>query len=160
MLPSAGVLTRVGRCMPGHEIFLSALELHAMMRCGTYLLLLELHIRASTYMWNVLWSRRRAWWYILRRMHAQLAYILGWRIEWAWAKTCMHWWCTWTCFLNVNVKTVQFDTILNEPSVIIIQMRVNTCLPESVPHIIPPISDFSCMFSSLHFINYTSWREI
>ena len=35
------------------------------------------------------------------------------------------------------VRTVQFDTILNEPSVIIIQMRVNTCLPESVPRVIP-----------------------
>ena len=35
------------------------------------------------------------------------------------------------------VRTAQFDTILNEPPVIIIQMRVNTCLPESVPRVIP-----------------------
>ena len=35
------------------------------------------------------------------------------------------------------VRIAQFDTILNEPSVIIIQMRVNTCLPESVPRVIP-----------------------
>ena len=35
------------------------------------------------------------------------------------------------------VRTVQFDTILNESSVIIIQMRVNTCLPKSVPRVIP-----------------------
>ena len=27
------------------------------------------------------------------------------------------------------VRTAQFDTILNEPPVIITQMRVNTCLP-------------------------------
>ena len=32
----------------------------------------------------------------------------------------------------ISVRTAQFDTILNEPLVIIIQMRVNTCLPESV----------------------------
>ena len=36
-----------------------------------------------------------------------------------------------------TVRTAQFDTILNEPSVIIIQMRINTCLPESVPRVIP-----------------------
>ena len=36
-----------------------------------------------------------------------------------------------------NVRTAQFGTILNESSLIIIQMRVNTCLPESVPHVIP-----------------------
>ena len=36
-----------------------------------------------------------------------------------------------------DVRTVQFDTILNEPPVIIIQMGVNTCLPESVPRVIP-----------------------
>ena len=36
-----------------------------------------------------------------------------------------------------TVRTAQFDTILNEPPVIIIQMRVNTCLPESVPRAIP-----------------------
>ena len=35
------------------------------------------------------------------------------------------------------MRTAQFDTILNEPPVIIIQMRVNTCLPESVPRVIP-----------------------
>jgi len=35
------------------------------------------------------------------------------------------------------VRTAQFDTILNELPVIIIQMRVNTCLPESVTHVIP-----------------------
>ena len=35
-----------------------------------------------------------------------------------------------------NVRTGQFDTILNEPPVVIIQMRVNTCLPESVPRVI------------------------
>ena len=35
------------------------------------------------------------------------------------------------------VRTAQFDTILNKPPVIIIQMRVNTCLPESVPRVIP-----------------------
>ena len=35
------------------------------------------------------------------------------------------------------MRTAQFNTILNEPSVIIIQMRVNTCLPESVPRVIP-----------------------
>ena len=38
---------------------------------------------------------------------------------------------------SVTVRTAQFDTILNEPPVIIIQMRVNTCLPESVPRVIP-----------------------
>ena len=36
-----------------------------------------------------------------------------------------------------GVRTAQFDTILNEPPVIIIQMRVNTCWPESVPRVIP-----------------------
>jgi len=30
---------------------------------------------------------------------------------------------------EVIVRTAQFDTILNEPPVIITQMRVNTCLP-------------------------------
>ena len=35
------------------------------------------------------------------------------------------------------MRTAQFDTILNEPPVIIIQMRVNMCLPESVPRVIP-----------------------
>ena len=35
------------------------------------------------------------------------------------------------------MRTAQFDTILNEPPVIIIQMRVNTCLSESVPRVIP-----------------------
>ena len=35
------------------------------------------------------------------------------------------------------MRTAQFDTILNEPPVILIQMRVNTCFLESVPHIIP-----------------------
>ena len=35
------------------------------------------------------------------------------------------------------VRTAQFNTILNEPPIIIIQMRVNTCLPESVPRVIP-----------------------
>ena len=39
--------------------------------------------------------------------------------------------------LLVDVRTAQIDTILNEPPVIIIQMRVNTCLPESVPRVIP-----------------------
>ena len=39
--------------------------------------------------------------------------------------------------LKPDVRTAQFDTILNEPPVIIIQMRVNTCLPESVPRVIP-----------------------
>src|SRR6185503_19285657 len=39
--------------------------------------------------------------------------------------------------LGVRCENHQFDTILNEPSVIIIQMRVNTCLPESVPRVIP-----------------------
>ena len=38
---------------------------------------------------------------------------------------------------TLSVRTAQFDTILNEPPAIITQMRVNTCLPESVPHIIP-----------------------
>ena len=37
------------------------------------------------------------------------------------------------------VTTAQFDTILNEPPVTVIQMRVNTCLPESVPRVIPHI---------------------
>jgi hypothetical protein len=35
------------------------------------------------------------------------------------------------------VRTAQFDTILNKPPVIIIQMRVNTCLPVRVPRVIP-----------------------
>ena len=35
------------------------------------------------------------------------------------------------------MRTIQFDTILNEPPVIITQMRVNTCLPERVPRVIP-----------------------
>ena len=35
------------------------------------------------------------------------------------------------------VRTAQFDTILNEPPVIIIQMRVNTSLPKSMPRVIP-----------------------
>ena len=35
------------------------------------------------------------------------------------------------------VRIAQFDTILNEPPVIIIQMRVNTCWPESMPRVIP-----------------------
>ena len=39
--------------------------------------------------------------------------------------------------MPIPVRTAQFDTILNEPPVIIIQMRVNTCLPESVPRVIP-----------------------
>ena len=33
-----------------------------------------------------------------------------------------------SCLMGA-VRTAQFDTILNEPSVIITQMRVNTCLP-------------------------------
>ena len=36
-----------------------------------------------------------------------------------------------------GVRTAQFDTILNEPPVIVIQMRVNTCLSERVPRVIP-----------------------
>jgi len=36
-----------------------------------------------------------------------------------------------------TVRTVQFNIILNEPPVIIFQMRVNTYLPESVPRITP-----------------------
>ena len=32
------------------------------------------------------------------------------------------------------VRTTQFDTILNEPPVIIIQIKVNTYWPESVPY--------------------------
>ena len=36
-----------------------------------------------------------------------------------------------------RMRTVKFDIILNESPVIIIQMRVNTCLPESVPRVIP-----------------------
>ena len=40
--------------------------------------------------------------------------------------------------LHANVvRTVQFNTILNEPSVIIFRMGVNTCLPESVPRVTP-----------------------
>ena len=39
--------------------------------------------------------------------------------------------------ISLTVRTAQFDTILNEPPVIIIQMRVNTCLPESVTRVIP-----------------------
>ena len=35
------------------------------------------------------------------------------------------------------VRTAQFHTILNKPSVIIIQMRINTYLPESMPRVIP-----------------------
>ena len=38
---------------------------------------------------------------------------------------------------TTTVRTAQFDTILNESPVIIIQMRVNTYLLESVPRIIP-----------------------
>ena len=35
------------------------------------------------------------------------------------------------------VGIAKFDTILNEPAIIIIQMRVNTCLPKNVPRVIP-----------------------
>ena len=35
------------------------------------------------------------------------------------------------------VRTTQFDTILNEPLIIITQMKVNTCWPESMPRVIP-----------------------
>ena len=33
------------------------------------------------------------------------------------------------------VRTAQFNTILSEPPVIIFQIRVNTCLPESMPRV-------------------------
>ena len=36
-----------------------------------------------------------------------------------------------------GLTTAQFNTILNEPSVIIFQIRVNMCLPESVPRVTP-----------------------
>ena len=36
-----------------------------------------------------------------------------------------------------SVRTAQFNIILNESPVIIIRMRVNMCLPESVPRVIP-----------------------
>ena len=36
---------------------------------------------------------------------------------------------------NLRVRTAQFNTILNEPPVIVFQMRVNTCMPESVPRV-------------------------
>jgi len=35
------------------------------------------------------------------------------------------------------MRTAQFNTILNEPPAIIIQMRINMYLPESVPRVIP-----------------------
>ena len=35
------------------------------------------------------------------------------------------------------VRTTQFNTILSKPPVIIFHMRVNTCMPESVPRVIP-----------------------
>ena len=54
-----------------------------------------------------------------------------------------------------SVRTAQFDTILNEPPVIITQMRVNTCLPESVPHVIPHletrITDTSFIQNNIKF---------
>jgi hypothetical protein len=40
-------------------------------------------------------------------------------------------------FSGSAVKTVQFNTILNEPPIIIIKMRANTRSPESVPRVNP-----------------------
>ena len=61
-------------------------------------------------------------------------------VQRTWSPKLVAWWRRWQRHgmrLASTVRTAQFDTILNEPSVIIIQMRVNTCLPESVPRVIP-----------------------